>query len=66
MHWLVTLKVGRPVARTARDGGKAFVTSECPLAGVHIMQGIERLPGEAHKPERVTHPVQLLARAYGF
>ena len=28
------LKVGRPAARQARDGGKAFVTSECPLAGV--------------------------------
>jgi glycerol-3-phosphate dehydrogenase subunit C len=60
------LKVGRPVARQARDGGKAFVTSECPLAGVHIAQGIDRLPGDARKPERVTHPIQLFARAYGI
>ena len=66
-EWFETaLKVGRPVARTARDGGKAFVTSECPLAGVHIMQGIDRLPGDAPKPERITHPIQLVARAYGI
>ena len=37
------LKVGRPVARQASEGGKAFVTSECPLAGVHIAQGMEKL-----------------------
>jgi glycerol-3-phosphate dehydrogenase subunit C len=60
------LKVGRPVARQARDGGKAFVTSECPLAGVHIAQGIDRLGGEAAKPQLVGHPIQLLARAYGL
>ncbi|MCW3475576.1 heterodisulfide reductase-related iron-sulfur binding cluster [Limobrevibacterium gyesilva] len=60
------LKVGRPVARQARDSGKSFVTSECPLAGVHIMQGIDKLGGDAAKPERVTHPIQLLARAYGI
>ncbi|MBX6376098.1 MAG: glycerol-3-phosphate dehydrogenase [Acetobacteraceae bacterium] len=63
------LKVGRPVARQAREAGKAYVTSECPLAGVHIMQGIERLGGggEAQaKPELIRHPIQLLARAYGL
>ncbi|GGG44077.1 ferredoxin [Caldovatus sediminis] len=61
------LKVGRPVARQAREAGKAYVTSECPLAGVHIMQGIERLGGgEKAGPELVRHPIQLLARAYGL
>jgi glycerol-3-phosphate dehydrogenase subunit C len=65
-HFPTALKVGRPAARTARDAGKAFITSECPLAGVHIMQGIDRLPGDAPKPERITHPIQLLARAYGI
>jgi glycerol-3-phosphate dehydrogenase subunit C len=60
------LKVGRPVARQARDGGKAFVTSECPLAGVHIAQGIDRLGGTATKPQLVGHPIQLLAQAYGL
>ena len=63
------IKVGRPVARQMREAGKAFVTSECPLAGVHIMQGIDRLaadkPDEA-KPTLVRHPIQLVARAYGI
>ncbi len=59
------LKVGRPVARQVKEAGKTFVTSECPLAGAHIVQGVEKL-GEGAKPELVRHPVQLLARAYGL
>ncbi|MDR3535553.1 MAG: heterodisulfide reductase-related iron-sulfur binding cluster, partial [Acetobacteraceae bacterium] len=64
-HFPMALKVGRPVARQARDGG-GFVTSECPLAGVHIAQGIEKLGGDAPAPQLVTHPIQLIARAYGL
>jgi len=60
------LKIGRPVARQASEGGKSFVTSECPLAGAHISQGIDRLGGERAKPKLVAHPIQLLARAYGI
>ena len=60
------LKVGKPVARQARDAAKGIVTSECPLAGVHISQGIDRLGGEAAKPELVRHPIQILARSYGL
>ncbi len=61
----VALKVGRPTARQAAESGKAYVVSECPLAGKHIMQGIGRLDGSADV-EYVTHPVELLARAYGL
>jgi glycerol-3-phosphate dehydrogenase subunit C len=65
------LKVGKPVARQMRDAGKAFITSECPLAGAHIAQGIGRLPpatvdAPAQAPTLLTHPVQLMARAYGL
>jgi glycerol-3-phosphate dehydrogenase subunit C len=59
------LKIGRPVARTVKDSGKAYVTSECPLAGVHIRQGVDKL-GDGDKPALVTHPIQLLARSYGL
>ncbi len=66
-HFQTALKVGRPVARQVRDAGKAFVTSECPLAGMHIAQGIEKLGGETvAKPELIAHPIQLLARSYGL
>ncbi len=60
------LKVGRPVAQRARDGKKACVASECPLAGLHIAQGMERLGGETEKPAVVSHPISLVARAYGL
>jgi glycerol-3-phosphate dehydrogenase subunit C len=58
------LKVGKPVARTAAQSGKAHVASECPLAGEHIVQGMERLDGA--KVERSYHPIELLARSYGL
>jgi glycerol-3-phosphate dehydrogenase subunit C len=61
----VALKVGRPVARQAINAAKAFVASECPLAGEHIVQGMERLDGQA-APEHAWHPIQLFARAYGL
>ncbi len=62
----VALKVGRPVARQAKEAAKAFVTSECPLAGVHIAQGIDKLGGDAPKPALITHPIELFARSYGI
>jgi len=65
-HFETALKVGRPVARQAGTGGKAFVTSECPLAGMHIAQGIDKLGSDKPKPALITHPVELLARSYGI
>ena len=64
------LKVGAPVARLAAQSGKAVVTSECPLAGHHIAQGMALL-GEGDKagkaaPQLVIHPIQLIAKAYGL
>jgi glycerol-3-phosphate dehydrogenase subunit C len=60
----IGMKVGRPVARQAAQAGDGFVMSECPLAGVHIAQGMERVGGDAARPMLVTHPIQILARAY--
>ena len=62
----VALKIGRPAARAARDQGKAHVASECPLAGLHLAQAMERLDGDAPRGRDITHPVVLLARAYGL
>mgnify|MGYP000937362937 CR=1 FL=1 len=59
------LKVGKPVARQAASNGKAHLSSECPLAATHILQGLERIEG-ATVPAVAPHPVVLLARAYGF
>ncbi len=61
------LKVGKPAARQAAKSGKAYLASECPLAGVHLMQGVDRLDG-GDKPEftESRHPIELFAQAYGL
>lgn len=61
----VAMKVGKPAARQLQTAGKKHVVSECPLAGIHIEQGIGRIAGDEPKPERVSHPIVLMARAYG-
>ena len=60
------LKVGAPVARQAAASGKAVVTSECPLAGLHIAQGIERQDGAGEKPRLAGHPIEIVAESYGL
>jgi glycerol-3-phosphate dehydrogenase subunit C len=63
-------KVGKPVARAAvknakEAAGKHYVVSECPLAGMHIAQGMGLIEAGA-RVEDAPHPVELFARAYGL
>ena len=60
------LKVGKPAARQAVKATRAFVVSECPLAGEHLRQGMERVSDGLRSVDQVTHPIQLLAYAYGL
>jgi glycerol-3-phosphate dehydrogenase subunit C len=60
------LKVGKPVVKQAAKNAKAFLASECPLAGMHIVQGIEALDGAPKAPAEAFHPIELMARAYGL
>ncbi|HNB28784.1 MAG TPA: heterodisulfide reductase-related iron-sulfur binding cluster, partial [Alphaproteobacteria bacterium] len=62
----IALKVGKPVARQALGSGKAHVASECPLAGDHIVQGMERIAKGAPHAAEAEHPIQLFAKAYGL
>ena len=62
----VAMKVGKPVMRQAAKSGKTFLASECPLAGTHIVQGMELLAKGEALPERALHPIELVARAYGI
>ena len=43
------MKVGKPVARQAAKNDKAYLASECPLAGMHVVQGIEAIEGTSHQ-----------------
>jgi len=52
-------------ARAAAKSGKAHLASECPLAGDHLAQVIDRL-GEGGKAPDPKHPIELFAKAYGL
>lgn len=59
----VAMKVGRPVFRQMAASGKTYVASECPLAGLHLEQGIRR---EVQNPiyQQNLHPLEILAKSY--
>ncbi|MBV5331482.1 glycerol-3-phosphate dehydrogenase, partial [bacterium] len=60
------MKVGKPVAQQASKADKTYVASECPLAGAHIVQGMERLGESDNIPAESLHPIEILARAMGL
>ncbi|MBI4756529.1 MAG: Fe-S oxidoreductase [Betaproteobacteria bacterium] len=59
-----SMKIGRPVFRQMAAGEPDFVSSDCPIAGRHIMQGIDD-SGTQTRAERA-HPLTLLRMAYGL
>jgi glycerol-3-phosphate dehydrogenase subunit C len=62
----VARKVGRPAARQIAAKGQENLCSDCPLACKHLGQllSAETSP-EAHAAPRQSHPIEILARAYG-
>jgi glycerol-3-phosphate dehydrogenase subunit C len=59
------LKIGRPVARRAAEAARSHVASECPLAAIHIGQGMGMLDN-VDAPAATPHPIELMARSYGI
>ncbi|MFO7483310.1 heterodisulfide reductase-related iron-sulfur binding cluster [Oceanibaculum nanhaiense] len=63
----IALKVGKPVSRQALKEANKYVVSECPLAGMHILQGMEEIEKGADAiPSQSEHPIELVAKAYGL
>lgn len=60
------VKVARPVARQVLRSAKPFLSSECPLAGMHILQGMEMVATGEVLPGQALHPTELVARSYGI
>jgi glycerol-3-phosphate dehydrogenase subunit C len=58
------LKVGKPTAKSLIKNDPDIVVSECPLAGPHLRQVIEA--GGSTPPDRIGHPIEVMARAYGL
>jgi glycerol-3-phosphate dehydrogenase subunit C len=43
------------------------LSSECPLAALHLQQGVAATErDEGAKPPETLHPIELMARAYGL
>ena len=62
------MKIGRPAARKVLESSPKYIVSECPLAGIHILQGMQTLNAKDKEtpilPDRALHPVQLIANSY--
>jgi glycerol-3-phosphate dehydrogenase subunit C len=61
----VGLKVGKPAMNQIVKNKTEHLCSECPLAGAHLVQGIEGIEAEG-KPAASSHPIQISAKAYGL
>jgi len=57
-----SMKIGRPVFRQMAAVEGNYVSSDCPIAARHIMQGM----GEEAKGAIKAHPLTLLRKAYGI
>ena len=57
-----SMKIGRPVFRQLAEGQPDWVSSDCPIAGRHLVQGMGESAGLAQK----AHPLTLLRKAYGI
>lgn len=65
-NYETALKVGKTAAKNVLKSKAPFVASECPLAADHILQGIEKQDPEAAAKITATHPIELIAKAYGL
>ncbi len=58
------VKVGKPAARNLVKSNPDVIVSECPLAGPHLKQVIAANGNTP--PDRIGHPIEVLAKAYGL
>ena len=56
-----SMKIGKPVFKAMANNEPAYISSDCAIAGRHIMQGM----GEGTKAQK-EHPITLIRIAYGL
>jgi len=61
-YYANSMKIGGPVFRQMAAPAPDYVSSDCPIAGRHILQGMGADGGKAAK----AHPLTLLRKAYGL
>jgi Fe-S oxidoreductase len=59
-----SMRIGKPVFKRMADPAPDFVSSDCPIAGRRILDGMEKA-GDAGRARR-EHPLTLLRMAYGL
>lgn len=59
----MAMKIGRPVFRKMAEFDPDYISSDCPLGGHHIAQGIEQ---NQHAQPTLAHPITLVRKAYGL
>ncbi|HMV53911.1 MAG TPA: heterodisulfide reductase-related iron-sulfur binding cluster [Rhodocyclaceae bacterium] len=63
-YFAMSMKIGRPVFRAMASTEPDYISSDCPIAGRHIQQGIRDGGTQSHA--RKAHPLTLLRIAYGI
>jgi len=58
----MAIKVGKPVARKVIQFENEYVVSECPLAGTHIQQGVNKIDNSKNI-KVLSHPLEVLAKS---
>jgi Fe-S oxidoreductase len=59
----VAMKIGKPVFKSMARDEPDVISSDCPMAGHHIAQGMDQAGTPA---KAVQHPLSLVRRAYGL
>ena len=62
--YAASMKIGKPVFRQMGEPDPDYVSSDCPIAGRRILQGIDEAGAPHHA--RKEHPLTLLRIAYGL
>ena len=57
----MAIKVGKPVSRKAIQNKNKYVVSECPLAGTHIKQGMDKI--ENNNTKILSHPLEIFIKS---
>jgi Fe-S oxidoreductase len=63
-----SMKIGKPVFRQMADADPDYVSSDCPIAGRAILQGIDEAAQASGRTQRArkAHPLTLMRIAYGL
>jgi len=62
----LAVKVGKPAARLVTQKANDTLCSDCPLACKHLGELVSADLKDGRAPPRESHPIEVLARAYGL